>query len=164
MVLKIIRTLNDLLDLIEDHGAVIFMAVLMIILAIQVISRPLGLSVPWTEEAARLAFIWTVFLALPLAAKRGQLIYIKTLTRLWPHGLQVIVNLGEKIIWLLVCLLWTWFSARNIIQLGTFTPKTPLLGLSHTVIFAVMPLAFLLTARQAAKNILAALVRKNTPS
>lgn len=164
MIFKLIKAVGGLLDLIEDFGAVAFMAVLMVILTVQVISRPLGFSAPWTEEAARIAFIWTVFLALPLAAKRGRLIYIKVLANICPQMFQPARAILEKALWLAVCLLWVWLSLRNVLQLEAFTPKTPVLGLNHTIVFAVMPLAFLLTARQAARSLLAALARKSGPS
>jgi TRAP-type C4-dicarboxylate transport system permease small subunit len=48
------------------------MAVMVVVVSAQVFMRyALNLSFDWADELSRLCFVWTIFLAIPLALKRG---------------------------------------------------------------------------------------------
>jgi TRAP-type C4-dicarboxylate transport system permease small subunit len=73
------RVFNRGLDI---AAALLFSAVL-ILVVLQIVCRfVLSISVPWTEEVSRLVFIWLAFLGAALGAREGTLIVIDTLPEL----------------------------------------------------------------------------------
>lgn len=46
-------------------------AFLVIVVFLQVVSRTIGIAIPWTEEAARFTFIWLVFLGGTITVAKG---------------------------------------------------------------------------------------------
>ena len=132
--------------LIEDRAGPICLALLMVVLAIQVFGRAVGLGVhlTWTDEAARLLFVWSVFLSLPLASKRGALIHIKLSDKLWPGSLKRIMPKLAEALWSLTALFLAVVSLLNIQAHQAFPQLTPILGLNQNHLFLVIPLSFLM--------------------
>jgi TRAP-type transport system small permease protein len=60
------------LDRLAGCFIIVVMAVMIIIVSAQVFMRyVLNLSIDWADELARLCFVWTIFLGIPLALRRG---------------------------------------------------------------------------------------------
>ena len=68
--------------------AVIFMAFIPVAIIIQVIFRTLNVSVNWSEEAARFAYVAVTFLGSVLAVKHGKHIVINFLFDMLPPAVQ----------------------------------------------------------------------------
>ena len=77
--------------------AVIFMAFIPVAIIIQVVFRTLDVSINWSEEAARFAYVCVTFLGSVLAVKHGRHITITFLSERMPalvqRALGVIVHL-----------------------------------------------------------------------
>ena len=70
-------------------GAIVIaaMAAMTTVVAVQVGLRyGLNQSLDWADEVSRLAFVWAVFLAIPLGIKRGAHVGIELLTAWLPDG------------------------------------------------------------------------------
>src|SRR5262245_27962203 len=66
---------------------VLAMAAMATIVAVQVGLRyGLNQSLDWADEVSRLAFVWAVFLAIPLGVKRGSHVGMELLTGWLPAG------------------------------------------------------------------------------
>lgn len=63
-------------------GAIIAaMAAMVVVVSLQVLLRyAFNASLDWAEDIARLLFVWSIFLAVPLGVKRGSHIAIELLT------------------------------------------------------------------------------------
>ncbi len=132
----------------EDRAGPACLALLMIVLAVQVAGRALGLGahLTWTDETARLLFVWSVFLSLPLASKRGALVHIKLSEKLWPAALRPHMPRVADLLWGLTALGLAALSLLNIYAHREFPLLTPVLGLDQNHLFLVVPLAFLMVA------------------
>jgi len=143
---KIIVLIKRLFVLVEDQAGPLCLALLMTVLAIQVFGRALGLGVhlTWTDEAARILFVWSVFLSMPLAAKRGAMVHIKLPEKLWPRPLKRHMPKIAGALWSLTALFLALVSLANIKAHQAFPQLTPILGLDHNRLFLVIPVSFLM--------------------
>lgn len=144
--MKLFKWARSLFTFVEDKAGPVCLALLMIVLAIQVFGRALGWGVhlTWTDEAARFLFVWSVFLSLPLAAKRGALVHIKLSEKIWPGHLKRIMPRLAGILWSLTALFLAVVSLVNIKAHQAFPQLTPILGLDHNHLFMVIPISFLM--------------------
>jgi TRAP-type C4-dicarboxylate transport system permease small subunit len=70
--LRLYRRLLAVIDRTIEIAIVVIMAVMVAIVSMQVFTRyVLNSSFDWAEETSRLCFVWTMFLAMPLALKQG---------------------------------------------------------------------------------------------
>ena len=77
-------------------GSLLF--VLLVVGALQVTSRYTGLMfVPWTEEVARLLFVWVVWIGAAAAIFRGSHIRFDFLVERLPQSVQV--GIGTPLPW-----------------------------------------------------------------
>jgi TRAP-type transport system small permease protein len=66
------RLALERIDRASESVIILIMAVMIAIISAQVFMRyVLNLSFDWADELSRLCFVWTIFLAIPLALKRG---------------------------------------------------------------------------------------------
>jgi TRAP-type transport system small permease protein len=81
------RTGLNAIDWIVGALVIVAMAAMTAIVAVQVGLRyGLNQSLDWADEVSRLAFVWSVFLAIPLGVKRGAHVSIELLTGQLPAG------------------------------------------------------------------------------
>lgn len=144
--MKLFIWAKRLFILVEDHAGPACLALLMTVLAIQVFGRSLGLGVhlTWTDEAARFLFVWSVFLSLPLAAKRGAMVHIKLSEKLWPGSLKKFMPRLAGLLWSLTALFLAVVSLVNIKAHQAFPQLTPILAMNHNHLFLVIPISFLM--------------------
>jgi TRAP-type transport system small permease protein len=77
------------IDWIVSALVILAMAAMTAIVAVQVGLRyGLNESLDWADEVSRLAFVWSVFLAVPLGIKRGAHLSVVLLTDRLPAGLR----------------------------------------------------------------------------
>ena len=140
--------MKKLLIIFEEKSGPACLALLMMVLGVQVAGRALGLGthLVWTDEAARVLFVWSVFLSLPLASKKGAMIHIKLSEKLWPDRLKSFMPKAAGFLWGLSCLSLAGLCLANIYVHRGFPQITPILGLNHNHIFLVVPAALILTA------------------
>ncbi len=81
------KTLDSIVNAIINICAV-FLAAIVVIVAIQIVSRRVGLSVSWTDELARYFYIAFCFVGWSVAALHGSDIVITTLFDLLPKKVR----------------------------------------------------------------------------
>jgi TRAP-type C4-dicarboxylate transport system permease small subunit len=68
-------------DLLAAWAVVVAIAVMVLLVAMQVLLRyAFNTSLAWTDETSRLAFVWSIFLGIPLGIRRGAHIGIAFVT------------------------------------------------------------------------------------
>ena len=68
-------------DVVAAWTIVVAISVMVVLVALQVLLRyALNTSLGWTDETSRLAFVWSIFLGIPLGVRRGSHIGIEFLT------------------------------------------------------------------------------------
>jgi len=140
------RPLIRLFNLVEDLAGPVCLALLMIILGLQVSGRALGLGphLTWTDELSRTLFVWSVFLSLPQASKRGAMVRIKLSEKLWPGRLKPLIPGLANLAWSLTALFLAGLSLINIVAHSQYPQLTPILGLNQNHLFLVIPFSFLM--------------------
>jgi TRAP-type transport system small permease protein len=88
VAVRFFRKLLRLTDWLAERAIMVIMAMMLAIVTSQVFMRyVLNRSLDWADETATLCFVWTVFLALPLALRDGGHIVMEMLlTKLSPAG------------------------------------------------------------------------------
>lgn len=118
----------------ELFVAILFVAIV-IVGALQVFNRfVLNASLSWSEEFQKFAFIWLVFITIPIAYRRSEHLRVETFFDMLPTGLRSTLR------WLIE---FFWFGLG--VSLVVFTSQlmrvtkyqlSPGLGLSMSVIYA----------------------------
>lgn len=142
------RLLLKAFTAVEDGAGPLCLALLMAVLTLQVAGRALGfgLALTWTDEAARTLFVWSVFLSLPLASKRGAMVRIRLSARLWPGRLAGAMPRVGAWLWTATAAAISALTFINVRHHGDFPFFTPILGLNQNHLFMVIPVAFLMIA------------------
>ncbi len=139
-----LKYLSKLFNIIEDWAGAISLALLMLVLAVQVFGRAVGFgaSLAWTDECARFLFVWSVFLSLPFASKKGAMVHIKLTEKLMPSSLKALRPKIATGLWALSALFFAILSMANILARADFPQLTPILGLNQNHLMLVVPLSF----------------------
>lgn len=89
----IVRLLDQILarvDFAARWVVIACMAVMIVVVAAQVFMRyVLNSSIDWADEVSRLAFVWSIFLAIPLGIREGAHVGIDLLVERFPERLRV---------------------------------------------------------------------------
>lgn len=141
---------------------VLFLAIVMIG-ALQIFNRfVLDRPLSWTEEAQRFAFIWLVFLAIPLGYSRGSHIVVDLVIDRLPDRWIAIAAGVIDFLWAFVSvtiLVASW----PLIRVARFQ-LSPALELPMHVVYLVIPIAFGYIALLSASRILQRLQGKEAGS
>lgn len=120
-------------------GAILLAVMGMVcLIALQVGSRLVGASIPWTEELSRFLFIWTVWLGLSASFRAGTHPALEVLPARAPGGLRRLLGLIPAAATTVLFLAVTYHGYRLLQQQITFGEKSPILQLG--MYWATLPL------------------------
>ncbi|MBL8670268.1 MAG: TRAP transporter small permease [Alphaproteobacteria bacterium] len=104
---------------------------------LQVFNRfVLGLPLSWSEEFQKFGHIWMVFLAIPVAYRRGAHLGMDALLRLLPVAAQRGIGFAIELMWLALAASIGWFTLA-IMQVARMQ-DSPGLGLRMDHVYAGM--------------------------
>ena len=127
---------------IERMGMSIFCVILFFVVLAGIITRVANRPLFWTEEAARLCYIWMVFLGLSFGTKYDKHIRITILTEKFGEK----IDCGFAIFWDIVTIaLFVWVSIYAIIYIDYVSvTNTFALGLNQGLCSSVVAIASIL--------------------
>lgn len=103
--------------------------------ALQIFNRfALGLPLSWSEEFQKFGHIWMVFLAIPIAYRRGAHIGMDMLYMLLPTSLQRVIQLCAELMWLALAICIVWYTLA--IMVVARNQESPGLGLRMDHVYA----------------------------
>ncbi len=103
------RLLLAAVDWVSERIIMLIMAVMLTIVTAQVFMRYiLNRSLDWSDETATLCFVWTVFMALPLALRNGGHIVMEMLLTSVSAQLRDRLYRAMAVLSLLLMILITW--------------------------------------------------------
>jgi len=128
-----------LLDRLVGGAIIAAMAAMVVVVSLQVLLRYVfNTSLDWAEDVARLLFVWSIFLAIPLGVKQGSHIAIELVTlRLAPAARALLLRvmaLGCAALMAVVCYQSTLLTLQ---QWDEFMPT-----LNVTAALFMVPVAF----------------------
>ena len=109
--------------------AAIFIAVvgMVILICIQVTTRFLGHSAPWTEELSRFLFIWTTFLGMATGFRYGTHPSLGLFAEGLPEPIQKYLRLLTPLSALVFFAIVSWFAFKLLQQQIRFGEISPIL-------------------------------------
>ena len=96
---------------------------------LQVVSRLLGASLPWTEELARILFIWTAFLGMAVGFRRVEHPRVMLIPKAMPVAVQVIFSQLYAAVGIAFFCIIGWFGMLLVRQQFVFGETSPVLGI-----------------------------------
>lgn len=76
------------LDCVIDAAAILSVITILLVIFLQIISRWIGTTVAWTEEATRFLFMWMVFLGLGIGFRRAESPQVTVFMALLPENMK----------------------------------------------------------------------------
>ncbi|OOF42429.1 C4-dicarboxylate ABC transporter permease [Rodentibacter trehalosifermentans] len=122
----------------EWIGGVLFLVIFCILIA-QILSRQVFQSpLIWSEELAKLLFVYVGMLGISVAIRKQEHVYIDFLTNLMPERIKKIANTFVQLIIFIGIFFFIHFGIRNFMS-ASF-PIDALGGISEKWIFASLPI------------------------
>ncbi|WP_050182863.1 TRAP transporter small permease [Domibacillus robiginosus] len=138
--MKAIKWLDDHL---EEYILVILSIFTVAIVFIQVFMRyVLGDSLVWSEEAARYAFIWMIYIGVSYGIKRNSHLGVDAFSMLFEQKGQLIIGLIANILFFVFAVVMAFYSF-DIVERVTRT--SPALQLPLTWVYAAPAVGMVLT-------------------
>ncbi len=121
---------------------------------LQIFNRfALGLPLSWSEEFQKFGHVWMVFIAIPVAYRKGAHIGMDAILTRMPQGVQRAIALISEIMWLILALAIGVYTER-LMEVAKFQ-DSPGLGLRMDWVYAGMVLGAAYLALIAVRRIVA---------
>ena len=96
---------------------IVTMAAMVVVVSAQVFLRyGFNTSLDWGEDVARLLFVWSIFLAIPLGVKEGAHIGIELVVKLFPEGAQRLLTRVIAALGIILMGVVCWQAARLVVD------------------------------------------------
>jgi TRAP-type C4-dicarboxylate transport system permease small subunit len=135
------------LDRTEEYLAVALAALLGALLTAQIVLRfVFEMGFAWTEEIARVMFIWVIFLGAVVGMRRHLHFRVTAGLRIFPERLRPAAEMLGDVFLLLFCLALTWHGLELVQSTVDVDFRLRATGISMFWPYLIMPLSFGLQA------------------
>ncbi|MDQ0999707.1 TRAP-type C4-dicarboxylate transport system permease small subunit [Neobacillus niacini] len=135
---------------IESFVLIILSILTVVVIFVQVIMRyVMGSSLVWSEELARYAFIWLVYIGVSYGVKRQAHISVDALNLVFKKKGKFVLAMCANIAVLVFVVLLTYFSFEVVTQINRMSPA---MGIPLKYVYAAPLAGFLLTAIRVIQN------------
>ena len=148
-----------LFDLLCDISSMVILYITVIVIFVQVICRyVLQVALPWTEEFARFAFIWLIFLANAMAERQKEHFRVSYFVEQAPPKVRYVFwVVGEILIF--TFFIWLLMDSLTFVQMGK-RMISPVMQLRLDWIYWALPVAVMLSLLNRSRNIVAVLCER----
>lgn len=140
------KTLHWIDENLELAFSSVCLVLMVLTVTLQVVSRyVMKGTIPWTEEATRFLFIWMVFPAIGICAKKGKHIRITLLPSKLPRKAGICLDILSGLVFIaLVCVLgyYSLEVVAAVQKAGQMSSVIPWLGRGH--VYVIVPVGFAL--------------------
>lgn len=134
------------MDHFESYLCQFLLVFFVIVIFLQIVLRQINMSLSWTEEIARFAFIWFILFG---ACYATRLCALNRVTVQFMKAPQWVTNaflfLGD-VIWVVFSLVMAYYGYLAVLDLREFPYYTPALDWDLGYVYLVFPLSFTLMA------------------
>ena len=151
-----VKVLLKLLDWFCEVSSLIILYVTVVVIFVQVICRyVLEVALPWTEEFARFAFLWLIFLANAMAERQKEHFRVSYFVEQAPRRVRYAFwVLGEVLIF--TFFIWLLLDSLQFVSMGKRMIST-VMQLRLDWIYWGLPVAVMLSLLNRSRNIVAVL-------
>lgn len=112
---KLLKKLDAALYQILRWACIVLIAVMLVLIIIQVLFRYfLKIPSPWSEEIARLALVWSVFLASAIGIRNLEHPKIDILTRRFPPAIRKALEIGVYLLIIAFSCVIVYYGAKYV--------------------------------------------------
>ena len=140
------KVLLALLDHFESYLCQFLLVFFVVVVFMLIILRQLNMSLTWTEEIARFAFIWFILFGACYATRLCALNRVTLQFSKAPKWVGDLFLFIGDIIWFCFSLIMAWEGYIAVLDLIEFPYATPALDWDLGLVYLVFPLSFLLMA------------------
>jgi C4-dicarboxylate transporter DctQ subunit len=152
----VINAFLKLFDWLCDISSLIILYVTVVVIFVQVICRyVLQVALPWTEEFARFAFIWLIFLANAMAERQKEHFRVSYFVEQAPRRVRYVFwVVGEVLIF--TFFIWLFMDSLQFVRMGKRMIST-VMQLRLDWVYWGLPVAIVLGLLNRSRNIVAVL-------
>lgn len=133
------------LDNFENYFSQILLSFFICLLFVQIMLRMvLGITLSWSEELSRFAFVWFVFLGASHAARLFAHNRVVIQFRWAPKRAVYYIEAVADVVWIGFNLVIVWKSIGLIRSMMEFTYYSPTLNWSMAYVYMIFPISFIL--------------------
>lgn len=144
----ILRWLDEHL---EEYILVILSTFTVVIIFSQVVLRYIfSSSLPWSEEIARYAFIWLIYVGVSYGVKRQKHLSVDVITMLFNDKGRIIINMIANVLFLIFALVITYYGIDIV---GRITRESAALGIPMEYVYLALVVGMILTSIRLIQNI-----------
>lgn len=139
--MKVLKFLNERM---EEIFLVVLMIAAVLIVAAQVITRKLGIALPWSEEIARYMFLWLTWVGAAYATKERRHVNIDILYNKLPQAGKKLCTIISTVLWIAFLGIMVYLSfklTRNVATGGQIAVGS---GIPMWVPYASIPVGMAL--------------------
>jgi TRAP-type C4-dicarboxylate transport system permease small subunit len=138
---------------IEEVFLVLFSAIMVFVIFLQVVMRQLDNSLSWTEELARYSFIWLVYIGISYGVKKQRHIKVDVMLLLLKDKGKLILSTLANVLFLVFCLFVIRYGYDIATQLLQFGQKSPANKIPMGLVYMATPIGMGLTSIRIIQNI-----------
>ena len=111
-------------------------------------------SLSWSEELARYAFIWLIYIAVPYGIKKQRHITLDVIYEVVPNHIKRYMDIVAEILVACFTILLLYYGSIVVSMISQFGQLSPALGLNMVIVYAAAPAGMLLTVIRAVQNVI----------
>jgi len=135
----------------EEYILVILSTFTVVIIFSQVVLRYIfSSSLPWSEEIARYAFIWLIYVGVSYGVKRQKHLSVDVITMLFNDKGKIIINMIANVLFLIFALVITYYGIDIV---GRITRESAALGIPMEYVYLALVVGMILTSIRLIQNI-----------
>ncbi len=135
----------------EEYILVILSIFTVVVIFSQVVLRYIfSSSLPWSEEIARYAFIWMIYVGVSYGVKRQKHLSVDVITMLFNDRGKIIINIISNILFLIFALVITYYGIDIV---GRITRESAALEIPMEYVYLALVVGMILTSIRLIQNI-----------
>lgn len=140
------NALKAFFDHFESYLCQFLLVFFVIVIFMQIVLRQINMSLSWTEEIARYAFIWFILFGACYATRLCALNRVTVQFLKAPKWVTNTFMLIGDVIWIIFSLIMAYYGYLAVLDLREFPYYTPALDWDLGYVYLVFPLSFTLMA------------------
>lgn len=138
---------------IEEVFLVLFSAIMVAVIFLQVVMRQLDNSLSWTEELARYCFIWLVYIGISYGVKKDRHIKVDVMLLVLKNKGKIILTIIANLLFIVFAIFVIRYGFDIAMQLLSFGQKSPANQIPMGLIYLATPVGMGLTLIRLVQNL-----------